>query len=148
MIRGDLVEVVMQEVKGLTSQFEEEDWENAVDDALSESGWSFPVTNALKIAWLKKRTKRHLFFMLMSESAHKFKFKQYNLQHRFLHYSRLIKDMDNEWDEFLNSEMLYVDGAPGAFSSKIDAGFQYDELGRDTTYSDENKVIIAPNETD
>ena len=56
--------------------------------------------------------------------------------------------MDNEWDEFLNSEMLYVDGAPGAFSSKIDAGFQYDELGRDTTYSDENKVIIAPNETD
>ena len=148
MIRGDLLEIVIQEVKGLSTHFEEEDWENAIDDALSESGWAFPVTNTTKISWLKKRTKRHLFFMLMSESAHKFKFKQYNLQHRFLHYSRLIKEMDSDWEIFVNSEMLYIDGAPGAFSSKIDAGFQSDELGRDTTYSDENKIIIAPNETD
>jgi len=148
MTRSELKEIVEQEVKGLSSQFETVDWINAINNALGESGWSLPTTNETKILWLKRRTKRHLFFMLMSESAHKFKFKQYNLQHRFLHYRTLIKEMDDDWKTFVDSELLYVDGDLGAFSSKIDAGFQYDEIGRDTTYSDENKVIMAPNEAD
>ncbi len=34
------------------------------------------------------------------------------------------------------------------FGSKVDAGFSYDDYGRDTTYSDDNQVVFAPKETD
>jgi hypothetical protein len=30
------------------------------------------------------------------------------------------------------------------FGTKIEAGFQYDEIGQDTTYNDDNLTIIEP----
>lgn len=147
MDRDELITTVQAEVKGLRSKFEEEDWELAVSDALRDTGWMLPVTNDTMLFWLKKRFKRHLFFMLYTESAHKFKFKQYNLQHRFDHYGKLIERMDKEWETFVNEELLLLEGV-GAFATKVDAGFQYDEHGHDTTYSEDNRVTFSPDQND
>ena len=148
MTRDDLIAVVKQEVKGLRSRFVEDDWENAATDALRDTTWSLPESNDTKILWIKKRMKRHLFYMLWSESAHKFKFKQYNLQHRFKHYGQLIETMDLEWTTFLNEEMLLLEGGTGAFGTKVDAGFQYDDVGRETTFTEDNLVQFTPTQSD
>ncbi|MGW8177642.1 MAG: hypothetical protein ACWGQW_02435 [bacterium] len=148
MTRDQMISVVKQEVKGLRSRFEEQDWSNAVNDALRDTGWPFPITDDTKILWTKNRMKRHLFYMLWSESAHKFKFKQYNLQHRFDHYGKLIAKMDEEWNMFLEGELLLVDGGVGAFGTKVDAGFQYDETGHETTYTEDNLVLFNPTQSD
>lgn len=148
MTKDELSTVVQQEVKGLASYLEEDDFTNAVDEAERETGWSLPQSLALKIKWLKERAKRHLFFMLWSESAHKFKYKQYNLQNRFSQYEKLIAKMDLDWEKFLEESLLLLEGVD-AFGTKIDAGFAYEnETGRDTTYFDDNLVVITPKEAD
>jgi len=147
--KEELVKVVTEEIKGLSRQFEADDFQNAVDDAQRETGWLLPQTDSTKLRWLKERIKRHLFFMLWTESAHKFKFKQYNLQHRFQHYGQLIKSMDEKWTLFIDQELLLLDDVGlGGFGAKIDAGFQYDEFGRDSSYQDENLVVVTPTESD
>lgn len=143
MTRDQMIVTIRKELKGLSNRLEEEDYTHAVNDAERETGWSLPITNDTKIKWFKERAKRHIFFMLLSESAHKFKFKQYNLQHRFDHYKSLIAQMDEDWKTFIDEELLLLEGT-GAFGSQIDAGFQYDEFGRDTTYTDSNLVQIHP----
>jgi hypothetical protein len=147
MTKDELVILVRQEMKGLSTQFEEEDYINAVEDALRDTGWTLPETNATKLKWIKDRTKRHLFFMMVTVSAHKFKFKQYNLQNRFEHYFKLIEKMDEAWSIFQTEELLTLEGA-GGFGTKIAAGFSYDEFGRDTTYGSENVVTINPSDSD
>lgn len=147
MNKEEMVKVVTEEIKGLSRQFEDDDYQNAVDDAERETGWSLPETNTTKLRWLKERIKRHLFFMLWTESAHKFKFKQYNLQHRFQHYGQLIKTMDEKFGLFIEQEVLLLEGV-GGFGAKIDAGFQSDEYGRDSSYQEENLVIVTPTESD
>jgi hypothetical protein len=147
MTRDELITITQQELKGLAVQFEEADFYNAVSTAERETGWTCPESNITKIHWLKERTKRHLFFMMLSVSAHKFKFKQYNLQNRFEHYRLLVKDMDEAWAVFLAEDLLLLEGA-GAFSTKVDAGFAYDEIGNDVTYRPENIMKITPSESD
>lgn len=148
-----LIETVQSEVKGLSRYLEDDDYENAVADAERECGWVLPVTSNFHIYWLKTRTKRHLFFYLLSESAHKFKYEQINLQHRFDHYFALIKSMDENFaaimeqhpEEFLDA-MGISDDVAGMFGTKIDAGFSYSPSGRDTTYDVNNSVNFFPNE--
>ncbi len=147
-----LIETVQAEVKGLSRYLEPIDYENAVSDAERECGWALPFTAAFRIYWLKQRTKRHLFFYLLSESAHKFKYEQINLQHRFEHYLKLIASMDENFEkimeerpeEFLDA-MGVIDQA-GLFGTKVDAGFSYSPSGRDTTYDVDNEVNFFPNE--
>jgi hypothetical protein len=43
--------------------------------------------------------------------------------------------------------VLLLEGV-GGFGAKIDAGFQSDEYGRDSSYQEENLVIVTPNESD
>ena len=64
MTRNELIVKLQQEVKGLTSYLEEEDYDNAIDDALRDTGWSLPTTVNFNIIWIKDRAKRHLFFYL------------------------------------------------------------------------------------
>jgi hypothetical protein len=126
------------------------DYRNACDDASRETGFSFPVTSDFQINWVKARAKRHLFFYLLSESAHKFKYEQINLQHRFEHYRRLVRDMDYLYDRALEDYYLEFSGASSVnvFGTKIDAGFQYSSTGVDTTYDDDNVTILTPTESD
>jgi hypothetical protein len=142
----ELIALVTQEIKGLSSYLEAEDYSNAVDDALRDTGWSFPVTTSFKIKWMKERTKRHIFFYLYTESAHKFKYKQINLQQRWEHYKAIIKDMDalfavavEEYAyEFAGVDPVHI------FGTHVGAGFVSDDIGQDMTYQEEVKVPFSP----
>ena len=148
MRKGELIPLLMTEVKGLSSYLDPVDYSNACDDAARETGWAFPVTSDFKEYWMKLRGKRHLFFYLYTESAHKFKIKTLNLDQRFSHYRLMIRDLDREYraiqavypHEFAGGEVYEM------FGNKIDFGGSSDDLGRDTTYDTDNIVIPEPNE--
>ena len=147
LTRTTLIALLEVEVKGLSSYLDADDYGNAVDDAARETGWALPLSDAFKEYWYKTRSKRHLFYYLLSESAHKFKVKQINLQHRFDHYSLLVKDMDEKFAKVQEDypELFTSADYECMFGSKIDAGFAYEPLtGRDITYDTDQKVIISP----
>jgi hypothetical protein len=149
MTKDEMVALLKEEVKGLTSALTDPtDYDNASSDASREIGWSFPVVGDFKIYWMKYRAKRHLYFYLVSESAHKFKVKQFSLDHRFKHYKALIEMMDAEFvaiqeerpDEFAGVDEYEL------FGTKVDAGFAYDQTGKDITYDADQEVIHQPDE--
>jgi hypothetical protein len=146
MTAEELITVVTQELKSLSSRLVEADYANAVQSALYDTGWTLPVTVSEKILWLKRRTKRHLIYMLLTESAAKFKFEQINLQHRFDHYWKLVEKEDADFAAAIAEDpWLFVDADPTQmFGHKIDAGFAYDDYGQDITYRTENEVIVTP----
>jgi len=149
--KSQMVSKLEQEVKGLTNYLDSDDYSNAVDDASRETGFSFPVTEGFQTLWVKTRAKRHLFFYLLTESAHKFKYEQINLQHRFDHYRNIVDYMDKQYAEALEEYALEFAGASGvnALGTKIDAWFSYEpQTGRDLTYSDENVTVLSPTEND
>jgi len=149
MTQHDLEMLVQKDVKGLDTYLQQDDYTRAVEAAARETGYAVTSANGTKVNWLVERAKRFLFFMLLSESAHKFKVKQYSLHHRFEHYRDIIKYMDEQWATFLESEPVDPDTPVHIGGMKVDAGFQYDRnTGRDTTYSDENVVQFTPTEND
>jgi len=144
-------ELLQQEVKGLSTYLVDDDYNNAIRDAQIDTGFALPLDDATyEFYWLKERAKRHLFFYLYTESAHKFKVDQINLQHRFEHYDKILKTMDDRFtaeiesrpDKFGSANPLHM------FGSKIDAGFAYDHTGYDITYDDEQLVIVSPSDSD
>ena len=152
MTQDELRELLKEEVKGLISYLTDPtDYDNAIDDAERETGWAMPVTTDFKILWIKNRAKRHLFFYLMSESAHKFKFEQINLQHRFSHYATLIKNMDEEFEKAKLENIHEFAGVDAfkIFGTQVEPGFAYEqETGRDITFDEDQKVLFGPNEND
>lgn len=147
MTQTEMEEKLEEEVKGLSTYLEGDDYTNACNDAARETDWSFPVTTNFKILWMKNRAKRHLFFYLYSESAHKFKYEQINLNQRFDHYDKIIKRMDEDFAAALEANPEEFAGAEAyeLFGTKSDAGFQYDPItGKDITYNDDNKVVFTP----
>lgn len=150
MTEDELIARVTREIMGLSSNFDDYNYADAVDDAEGETGFTCPVTTAFQIRWLKQRTKRALFFMLLSGTASKVRYEEINLDQRFGHYRALVKDMDDEFEKARVENVYEFAGVAACqmFGSKIDAGFQYDEFGVDTTYTEENQVIINPTEAD
>ena len=154
MTRDDLLELLPIEVKGLSRYLAEDDYENAINDASNETGWLFPITGSdvkqtsFMEYWIKSRAKRHLFFYLMSESAHKFKYDVISLNQRFDHYALILKKMDEDWAKFVEENPeLFISGDPASwFCTKIDAGFAYDEFGNDVTYDPMLPVIASGQE--
>ena len=153
MTLDELTDALIAEIKGLSQYFDSDDYENAIADAERETGWTLPVTAAFQELWIKYRSKRHLFFMLLSESAHKFKYEQINLQHRFEHYSKLIKTMDDQFNAVMEDrpeEFLDASGITdisAIMGTKVDAGFSYTLAGEDSTYSDDNVVNHFPSDS-
>jgi len=149
MTRDEMITQLQAEVKGLTSSLETDDYGNAIDSAERDTGWSLPQTAAFKIQWLLDRSKRHLFFFLMTEAASKFRFKNIYLNHRFEHYIKVIGMMDENFAK-AQEEYAYEFAGVSAYElagTKIDAGFASNhQTGEDMTYSDYNQVIITPNE--
>ncbi|RLF28757.1 MAG: hypothetical protein DRN14_03625 [Thermoplasmata archaeon] len=143
----DLLQV---EVKGLSRYLSEDDYQNATNDAMRETGWVFPVVADFRLLWIKQRAKRNLFFYLFTESAHKFKYEQINLQHRFEHYNIIIANMDKAFKNAMEDhpeEFLDVTGMTdtvGMMGTKIDAGFGYSPAGEDITYLPENEINFVP----
>ena len=150
MTKQELILKLQKEVKGLHQYLVNEDYENAADDAINEFESSWPVSDQLSIYWVKKRAKRHLFFYLLTESAHKFKFEQINLQHRFDHYSKLIELEDKQFETFIEERPDLFAGVDSfkMFGTKVDAGFAYTEYGTDITYDDDQKVAFDPKASD
>lgn len=149
MNQHELEMLVQHDVKGLDTYLDQNDYTRAVEAAVRETGYAATSTNGTKINWLVERSKRFIFFMLLSESAHKFKVKQYSLHHRFEHYRDIIKYMDEQYQQYLLDMPVDPDTPVHIGGMKIDAGFQYDvDTGLDTTYSDENVVQFTPGEND
>jgi len=147
---GELQKRLREELKGLASNLDNDDYVNAIADAKRDTGWS-AFSSDFQIKWIKERAKRHLFFYLYTESASKFKYKQVNLQHRFEHYGKIIADLDKQFKEVLEEEPHQFAGVSAfeLFGSKIDAGFAGEaQTGRDLTYDEDQRVIIHPNEAD
>lgn len=145
----DLKSRLVQELGQADADLAPEDYANAIDDAQLET-WDLPTENRYRILWVKKRAKRHLFFFLASGTARKFQVDGYRLQQRHQQYKGMYEAMDREFaaekekypelfpepdSEFLSSQQ---------FGVYVEAGFQYDEMGRDTTYTADNRVIFKP----
>jgi len=151
MTEDELTTVVTREIMGLSGSFDTDNYADAVDEAERETGFACPVTSDFQIRWLKQRTKRHLFFMLLSGAAKKVRYENINLDQMFGHYRDLIKDMDAEYEKAQQDDPYEFAGVAAChmFGTKIDAGFQYEDVtGVDTTYTDDNIVIIQPGEAD
>ena len=151
LTKVQMVTLLEKEVKGLTSYLDSDDFNNACDDASRETGFTYPVADGFQTYWMKTRAKRHLFFYLLTESAHKFKYEQINLQHRFEHYRDIIKYMDEQYEKAVEEFAFEFAGvsAVNALGTKIDAGFAYEsQTGRDRTYDRDNVTILSPKETD
>ena len=149
MVREELINTIRREIMGLSSNFEQDDYDNAVNEAERETGFAAADT-AFRIRWLKERAKRHLFFSMQTAAADDFKYKAFNLQHRFDHYIRMVRQMDKDFKEVQESyphEFAQVN-AVQALGTKIDAGFSYDSVGQETTYDDNQQVIVNPTDSD
>lgn len=108
-----------------------------------------PQTAAFNLKWMIDRSKRHLFFFLLSEAASKFRFKDIHLQQRFEHYRELIDKMDADFEKAQDEYAFEFAGVSAyqQMGTKIDAGFAYQpQTGRDYTFDDENIVLTHPNE--
>jgi len=127
-----------------------DDIDNAVSLAVKETGWAFPLSSDFQDYWVKQRSKRHIFFMLCGESAYKFKFKQINLQNRFEHFRALIRQMDQEWNAAKKENPAEFAGVSAVhlFGTVLDAGYSYDDYGQDSTYEDDNLVVVTPTDSD
>lgn len=120
---------------------------SAIVMATTELGWSLPETDPVRIYWITKRALRHSCYILYVASAQAFKYKQVNLQNRFEHYSKLIENMDKEWEAALTSQPTVFSGNSAdnykQFGTAIDSGFVYGSLGEDLTYTDYTKYLVG-----
>ena len=146
MTEVDLIARVTRELRSLADNFDSNDFADSVDSAESDTGFSLPASDTFQIKWLINRTKRHLLFSLVVDSATKFKFKQINLQQKFEQLKKLVDSMDREFEKALEEDYIIFSGinASQMFGHKIDAGFAQDEFGRDRTYDEDQLVIISP----
>jgi len=149
MTKTELTAVVHAGLKGLSSKFVTDDYDNAISDAERDTGWAEPYSGNFKEEWMIKRTKRHLFFYLMTEALKDFKYKQINLQQRFEHYRLIVQDMDKEFEAAVenNPHEFAGVGVHEMFGHKVDAGFaSAPQTGRDITYDSDQRVIVTPSE--
>lgn len=121
------IKVSMGSSRGL---LEPEEYSFAASQALNELGWSLPTSDSLQVYWLVQRGKRHSLDILRTVTAHKFKYKDLSLNHRFDHYNALIKDLDEKFAKALEDMLLDVDFAK-MFGTYIENGIIYDQYGND-----------------
>lgn len=109
-----------------------EGYEFAVSQALNELGWSFPV-DGKKAYWAVQRTKRHCLDILRTQSAHKFRYKDLSLNHRFNHYNAMIEDLDKKFEKALDTDPDLLDVADmfKVFGTYVENGIVVDQYGND-----------------
>ncbi len=146
MDRTALEALLPSRMKGLEKYLETADYTLVVDDTLRELNWTLPFTNNFKEFWIIERSKRHLFWLLMTGQTHKFKVKQIHLDQRFKNYEAVIQKMDEDFRQAQEDnphEFVNV-SAVNMFGHVATAGFSSDELGRDTTYLNSNETSFSP----
>lgn len=145
MTASELITLVTQELKSLSDKLVTVDYTNAVSNAERDCGWALPQTTDFRIKWLKQRTIRSLMNMLWIESAARFRVDTIYLQQSFSHYGKIINAMDEEFEAIkIEASSEFTDAESyDQFGSVISAGFSRNALGQDTTYRDDNEVIIS-----
>ncbi len=106
----------------------------AVDQAVSELGWAFPILDGPQSYWAVERTKRHLLQILVTQAAMKFQYKQIHLEQRFKHLSQLIKTADEAFLLFAEENVELFPAASTGFSDfayYIENGFVYSPTGEE-----------------
>ncbi|MDD2277397.1 MAG: hypothetical protein PHP56_12795 [Smithellaceae bacterium] len=139
MTSSELITLLTAEIKGLSVDVVSADYTNAVSEAQLETGWTLPVTDNFQVLWIKRRAKRHLIYMLCTESARKFKVDQISLGDRFKHYVEIIKMEDRAFKEAMEDrpDLFCGISAQAYFGQQVGTCHAYDELGREITdYSD------------
>jgi len=126
----------LEKVLGSSSElFTTDDFDIACETALNELGWAYPILGFRESYWVMERTKRHALDLLRTGSAHKFKYKQINLNHRFEHYHKLIESLDRMFLESLDSDpALNGLSAEELFGDYLGNNIQHDSLGRDISH--------------
>jgi len=134
--QDELLEAVKNLMGGSLDRVSDIGFIQSAGQAEAELGWGYPLTDDRKCYWLVERTRRHVIYVLMVESAHKFQYKQIHLEHRFKHYIQMIEQMDISFLKAIDDfPELFVDiGVYDDFAYYLDPGFVYDSLGRDITY--------------
>lgn len=150
MTKNELSIIVQKRLRQISDYILPEDVLEAIEDAERETGWTLPVSGSFKEYWIINRSKRHVYEILRTGNAHKFKVEGINLQHRFDHYHKLIQEMDVKFEAAVKDNPAEFAGVDTfkMFGTKIDAGFVYDDQGKDTSYDTDNLVIFTPKETD
>ena len=149
MNQQDVVDEMQKAMKSAADYLESDDYGLAIEEAQLET-WPLPLTDSYRKLWFKRRVKRHLFFILSTDSSKKFRVESYYLQQRFEHFRDMVKYLDNQFAEEKeeNPDAFPVPPSEGdpaeKMGSKIDAGFAYDKTGRDITYTRENQPKITP----
>lgn len=134
MNKAGLVSLISDD-SSIADYLEEEEIEECCDDAMADTGWSFPTSGTFQEYWSKQRAKRHCFFRLWTTSARKFKVEQINLGDRFKHYGEVIKLMDVQFEAIMENnpaEFSSVDSYK-MFGTIARPGIKYDIAGNDIT---------------
>jgi len=150
MTKIELSIILQKRLRQISDYIVPEDVTEAIEDAERETGWSLPVSGSFKEFWMINRSKRHIYEILRTGNANKFKVEGINLQHRFDHFHKLIQEMDEKFEAAVKDNPAEFAGVDTfkMFGTKVDAGFAYDEHGKDVTYGTDNVVVFTPKETD
>jgi len=131
----EIVELIKTLVGATYDKVSDEGFEQAAQRAQDELKWSVPESDATKCYWIIERARRHLLYILLVESAHKFRFKEIHLHNRFAQYYKLLEFMDKEFLRAIEENATLFDtGTYGHFGSYLTNGFVYDFYGNDHTY--------------
>jgi hypothetical protein len=127
------VAAIELELSSTSRNLSDEEMEQAAKKSMLELRWVYPIQDSFKEYWAIERGKRHALAILLNVSAHKFKYKQINLNQRFDHYFKLLKSMDEEFAKVIDDYPTIFPGVETehGFTSYIPAGFEEDFLGRD-----------------
>lgn len=136
--KDDFIEGIGLRMGGNSANLTPDGFDVAADTALNELGWSVPIDHPLKVFWAYQRGVRHSVYILMIESAHKFRYKEIFLQNRFSHYKAMIDDMDKAFEKAkednpeLFSDSVYIDSdsIASSLSFYIPNLGDFDTLGR------------------
>ena len=136
--KDDFIEGIGLRMGGNSVTLTSDGFDVAADTALNELGWSVPIDHPLKVFWAYQRGVRHSVYILMVESAHKFRYKEIFLQNRFSHYKSMIDDMDKAFDKAkednpeLFADSVYIDdqSIASSLSFYIPNLGDFDTLGR------------------
>lgn len=133
--RNDLVLKIQSSLGPSSELLEPTEFEFAANQALAELGWKYPITDLRKEYWCIQRGKRHALDLLRIVSAHRFKYKQISLNHRFDHYDRMIQSMDDQFEKARKTDPVLAEAEfdAGVFGVYIANNFIYDQTGNDVT---------------
>ena len=112
-----------------------EQLEFAADQAIDETGFSYPFTGTAKF-WAIQRGKRHAVDILRTTAAYKFKYKLISLNQRFDHLDKMIEGLDEVWYKALEKDPALIGigiDISQTFGTYVGNGFIYDQAGNDLT---------------